>query len=95
MFSNLLTYLINLFGPTVLTIETKVAQTLIAIVGEQPADQTKILHDAMAQFTADRAAGKSYGEAAADALTVFFAEEKGEADKVTTQLFQSFLAATA
>lgn len=92
--NNILAYLAKLFGPMLLSIETKVVGAFTTIVGEQPADQQKILHDAMAAFTADRIAGKSYGEAAADALNVFFKEEGGEFNKVTQQLFQAFLAAT-
>lgn len=92
--SQLLTYIIALFAPVVNAIETKLVGAFGAIVTEQPEDQQKILHDSIDQFTKDRAAGKSYGEAAADALTTFYQGEAAEGNKVTTQLFNAFLAAT-
>lgn len=92
--NDILTYLEGIFKSLVVSIETKLAGAFSAIITELPGDESKILHDAMSNFTSDRAAGKTYGEAAADALTVFYSEERGEVSKIGLQLFQAFLAAT-
>lgn len=89
--TSILAYITALFAPIVNSIETKLLGAFTAVVSEQPADQKQILHDSIAKFTADRAAGKSYGEAAADALTVFYDGEKAEGGKVAKALFSAFL----
>lgn len=92
--NGILTYLTTIFQSVLVSVETKLASAFSAIITELRIDESDILHDAMSKFTSDRAAGKAYGEAAADALTVFYNEEKGEVSKVGLQLFQAFLAAT-
>lgn len=49
------------------------------------------LHDACAQFNADRAAGKDLGAAAADALSVFYNESKGTVGTIAHKYFEIFL----
>jgi len=91
--STILAYVAALFQPVVTNILTRLMGAFAAIMGEQPIDQQQILHDAIGKFTADRTAGNSYGEAAADALDTYFNAEKGEVNKVTLSLFNAFLAA--
>lgn len=95
------TWLISIFKPVeqeivaeAVAVAAKVGAAFAGVLGQQPADQQKILHDAMAAFTADIDDGKGWSEAAADALNVFFNEEQGEFTKVTKALFDAFLAAT-
>ena len=90
----ILAQLIGAFLGIGFTIETKMVGAFNAIVLAQPDEQKKILHDSMKTFLDDRAKGKSYGEAAADALTKFYSGEKEDVNKSTKKLFEAFLEAT-
>lgn len=68
----------------------KIIASLTVQVGLFTADERQILVDAKTQFAADVKAGKSLEEAFADALTVFFNEEKGEVNKAVLYLFKAF-----
>lgn len=90
--NTILTYLLSIFEPVVQYVETKLIGAFAAIINEQPADQTKILHDAITSFLNDRKAGKDLQTAATDTLNKFFSGEQGEVNKVVSQLFAAFVA---
>lgn len=75
-----------------LSLWSKVSGAFTAIINEIPDDEVAILHQAQAQFTADLAAGKSWGEAAADVWTYVKNAEGAELSKVSNLLLQAFLA---
>ncbi len=75
-----------------LSVWTKVSGSLATIINEIPDDEITIFHAAQAQFTTDLAAGKSWGEAAADVWTYVKNAEGAELSKVSNLLLQAFIA---
>lgn len=90
--SNFLLLVQQLLGINFGDIWTKLVGIFNGVINMLEDDEAQILHDSIDQFTKDRAAGKSFGEAAADALSVFYNEEKGEVSKVVQKAFELFLA---
>lgn len=103
--SNFIAWLANLFAPVVaeaeaigteieqdiVSVPTKLVAAFGGVIGLLEAGEQQDLHDAMAQFSADVKAGKGMGEAAADALSVFFNESKGTVSAAAKSLFTAFL----
>lgn len=54
-----------------LSLWSKVSGVFTTILNEIPDDEIAILHGAQTQFIADLAAGKPWGEAAADVWTLY------------------------
>jgi uncharacterized protein (DUF2345 family) len=71
---------------------SKLIASITAQIGQWTTDERQILLDAKTKFTQDVAAGQSVTAAAADALTLFYNEEKGEVHKAGLFIFQAFLA---
>lgn len=71
----------------------KLVASVTAQIGQWTADERQILVDAKTKFTQDVAAGQSVEAAAADALTLFYNEEKGEVNKAALFIFKAFLVA--
>lgn len=89
---NFLALLASIFSPIIQDIWTRVQSVFTSILSGLSDDEVKILHDAMDAFNADIKSGKGVSEAAADALNVFFNEEKGEVSKIVLAAFNLFLA---
>lgn len=90
--TNFLLFVQQLLGINFGDIWTKLVGIFSSIVNMLEDDEAQILHDAITQYTNDRAAGKTFGVASADALSVFFNEEKGEVSKLVQAAFNLFLA---
>lgn len=90
---NIFNGLIAIFTNMFFKAETVVLQGVAAILGELPGDETAIVQDALTAISKDLSAGKSIGEAAADAWTTFYSEEKTEFSKVGQQVVQLFITA--
>lgn len=75
-----------------LSIWSKVSGAFTTILNEVPDDEIAILHGAQTQFTNDLAAGKSWGEAAADVWTYVKNAEGAELSKVSNLFLQAFIA---
>lgn len=84
--------IVAFFESEALSIWSKVSGSLTTIVNELADDEVQILHDAEAKFTSDLAAGKGWGEAAADVWTFVKNQEGTELSKVGNLLLQVFLA---
>lgn len=80
---------------TAITIAAKLTGIVSTIVLQIPGDEQAIMHDAFAKAAADLQAGKSPEETFTDTLNLFWAEEKQEASKLSIQLLQAFITATA
>lgn len=87
-----LTTIVNFFESTALSIWSKVSGSINIVINEIPDAEAQILHDAMAQFSTDLHAGKSFGEAAADAWTLVKNAEAAELGRVGTHLLEAFIA---
>lgn len=70
---------------------SKLLASISAQIGGWTNDERQILIDAKSKFTSDVAAGKHVEEAAADALMIFYNEEKGEIHKAGLFIFKAFL----
>jgi len=75
-----------------LSLWSKVSGVFTTILNEIPDDEIAILHAAQTQFSADLAAGKSWGEAAADVWTYVKNAEGAELSKVSNLFLQAFVA---
>jgi len=71
----------------------KLISAWAAILGGLPAQEAKILVDAKTSFLTDVNAGKGIEQAAADAWTTFYNEEKGTLNSTGSLLFKAFLSA--
>ncbi|HEX3429564.1 MAG TPA: hypothetical protein VHT03_01650 [Rhizomicrobium sp.] len=91
--SALLASLWALLQQAALSVTAKLVASFSTILGNLTTDERQILVDAKTAFLNDIQAGKSPEQAAADALTVFFNEEKGEVNKIVLYFFRAFLAA--
>lgn len=87
-----LSTIVSFFESVALSVWSKVSGTLTTILNEIPDDEIQILHDGMAQFSADLEAGKGFGEAAADLWTSVKGGEKKELSKVANLFLQAFVA---
>lgn len=72
-----------------LSIWSKVSGVFTLILNELPDDEVQILHDAVKQFSDDLHAGKTPGEAAANAWAVASNEEGKELSKLGNLLLQA------
>lgn len=75
-----------------LSLWTAVSGALTTVLNEVPDDEIAIMHGAMSQFSNDLAAGKSWGEAAADVWTYVQNQEGKELGKVANLFLQAFIA---
>lgn len=89
---NFLAYLAAIFSPLINDLWVRLQNVFTTIIEDLTQDEGQIIHDAIDAFNADVKAGKSVSEAAADALNVFFNEEKGEVSKIAQAAFNLFLA---
>jgi hypothetical protein len=80
------------FQAAALSVWTKVQGALNTVINEIPDDEIQIMHDGLAQFSADLTAGKSWGDAAADLWTFVENQEGKELSKVANLLLQAFVA---
>lgn len=89
LFTGLLALLTNMFFKA----EVVVVQGLTTIGLQLPLEEAAIVQDAIQAMRNDLTAGKSVGEALADAYTVFYNEEKTEFSKVGQATLALFAAA--
>lgn len=91
MLSGLLAALAQIFSAQLASIASALTGTFSLVVTELPADEQKILHDAMASALADAQGGKPIDAILSDAWNTFYAEERGEASKIGRQLLGAFV----
>lgn len=87
-----LSTILSFFESTAISIWSKVSGAFVTIINEIPDDEVQIMHDGLAQFSADLKAGKSWGEAAADLWTFVANQEGKELSKVSNLLLQAAIA---
>jgi len=87
-----LSAVIAFFKADAISVWSKVQGAFNVVINEIPDDEIQIAHDTMDRFTAGLAAGKTWGEAAADVWTFVENQEGKEIGKVTNLLIQAFLA---
>lgn len=93
--SAILTFLASIFSPLIQSVGGRLSTAYTTSINTLETGEKIDLHDATAKFVADRAAGKGYGEAAADALSLFFNESKGTVGSASHLFFQAFLKSPA
>jgi len=71
---------------------TSVTATINALISEIPDDEIEIFHGAQRVFADALKAGKSWGDAVAEAWTYAENQEKAELGKVSNLLLQAFMA---
>lgn len=71
---------------------TNVSATINALLSEIPDDEIEIFHGAQQVFADALKAGKSWGDAVAEAWTYAENQEKAELGKVANLLLQAFMA---
>lgn len=76
-------------------VEAALIAGLAAVAGFLPEDEKAVLYNALKAAQADVAAGKSIGQAVADAWTSFYSGELSEANKVAQYLLGAVLSALA
>lgn len=89
--SAVLAYLGAIFGPLIQSVGGRLSAAFTTAVNILAQGEKQDLHDAIDKYQADRTAGKTHGESAADALDVFYTESKGTVGTAGHSFFQGFL----
>jgi len=88
---NILAIVEAFFAQKALDIWTRLQGIFTSMLEDMAEGEAQALHDAVGQYQKDRAAGKGFGEASADALSVFFNESSGLIGTVAHKYFEAFL----